>query len=79
MNSRRKRLDTLLQTADRCGLCDASAHHLRCPYSKNVLEDDKLGILHLLGPDARAIHERSLREEEAQKDEKGGFLARLWR
>lgn len=77
MNSRRKRLNALLQTADRCGLCNISIQNLRCLYSKKVPEVNKSGILESLRPDAWAIHERFLREEEAQKDERLGALAKI--
>lgn len=75
MNSRRKRLHDILQTADRCGLCKASIHNLQRLYCKKVPEEDRPGILEALLPDARAVHERFLREEQAQKDEKAATLA----
>lgn len=77
MNSRRKRLDALLKTADRGGLCDISAHNSRCLYSKNVPEEDKPGVLEILRPDALAVHERFLGEEKAQTDEEIAVLAEI--
>lgn len=75
MYSRRKRLDKILQTGAHGGVCDVSVHDLRCLYSKEIPEEEETVILKNLRPDARAIHQRFLREEKTQEDEKLRVLA----
>lgn len=75
MYSRRKRLDKILQTGAHGGVCDVSVHDLRCLYSKEIPEEEETGILKNLRPDAQAFHQRFLREEKSQEDEKLRVLA----